>query len=415
MKLTFLLKYMNSKKKFIVLILLQTTIYIYFLMSFFSFTLFKHNYIENYNKYYPVYNGFSLTSKETGLFGNIDKLPGELPKFMSYLDKNKYIENYRLYIDDTSYNQDYFNMDYTKYRSKYNSMDEDTTSIPSIKIDRTYYNVIKKYVNGPGFKASDFHKNNNYTPIIMGKNFSKDYKIGQVIISRDEKIKFQVVGFLKENVLVMGYEPVYNSKSLEGTFILPLDRSKDLLDGGVVANSLQHFSIEFNPNKISYKAASQQTLQEMHSLGMDYSALNFYDSFNGFLIMIGSELKFEIFRTSVLTILSLGALTLSLLYSINTRKKDIGILYALGAKKRDIIFMLFFESILITLLAYLVSVPLYMHFGRQVMLIFLTDYGFENMGYAFIAALLISFISLIIPCYKVIKLNPRDLIGGFRE
>ena len=49
--------------------------------------------------------------------------------------------------------------------------------------------------------------------------------------------------------------------------------------------------------------------------------------------MIGSELKFEIFRTAVLSILSLGALTLSLLYSINTRKKDIGIFYALGAKK----------------------------------------------------------------------------------
>jgi putative ABC transport system permease protein len=177
-------------------------------------------------------------------------------------------------------------MNYSKYYSKYKTPDGDIPkSIPSIKIDGIYYNVIKKYVTGPGFKANDFHKNKDYTPIIMGGNFSKDYKIGQLIISEDKKIKFKVVGFLKENVIVLSdSDPVYNSQSLEGSFILPLDRNELLGDASIAYNSLAHFSIEFNPNKISYKSASYQIVQEMNSIGLNFSTSNFYDDFNGFLM-----------------------------------------------------------------------------------------------------------------------------------
>ena len=253
-------------------------------MTFFSFTLFKNNYIQSYNRYFPIYNGFRLTMNGMGQMANIDKTPAQLFKFMDYLDKNKAIKNYRLYINGTSYNQDYFNMDYSKYYSKYELPTGDIPkSIPSIKMDVTYYSIIKKYVTGPGFKASDFHKNKDYTPIIMGENFSKDYKIGQVLISRDEKVKFKVVGFLKENVIVLSdADPVYNSQSLEGSFILPLDRTELLGDASIAYNLLAHFSIEFNPKKISYKVASYQIEKEMNSIGLNFSTSNFYDDFNGF-------------------------------------------------------------------------------------------------------------------------------------
>lgn len=251
----------------------------------------------------------------------------------------------------------------------------------------------------------------------MGKNFSKDYKIGQILTSKDKKTKLKVVGFLKENVLILSNaDSVYNSIPLEGSFILPLDRNELFAaDASIAFDVFGHFSIQFDDNKISYKAASEQITNELSSLGSPFGITNFYDVYNNFMNMIGGQLKFEVFRTTILTIMSFGALSLSLLYSINTSKRDIGILYALGAKRKNIIFILCFEAVFINIIGYLICVPLYMHFGKEVFFIFLTDYNFKNMGVAFIASLIICIIFLIIPCYKILKLNPRNLIGGFRE
>lgn len=60
-------------------------------------------------------------------------------KFLDYLDHNRYIENYRFYIKHSDYNGNDFNIDYSKYYSKYQSGDI-PKSIPAIEIDRTYYN-----------------------------------------------------------------------------------------------------------------------------------------------------------------------------------------------------------------------------------------------------------------------------------
>ncbi|MDP4142910.1 MAG: ABC transporter permease [Bacillota bacterium] len=416
MKFTFLVKYMYNKKKYVFLLLLQTILYIYFLMNFFSFMLFKQNYIEDYNKYYPVHDGFRLVDSKSGQIGNIENTTKILFKFLDYLDHNSNVENYRFYVQHSDYNGDDLNIDYSKYYSKYQSGDV-PQGIPAIEIDHIYYDIIKKYVSGPGLQDSDFHKNTDYTPIIMGKSFSKDYKVGQVLTSKDKKTKLKVVGFLKENVLILSNaDSVYNSRSLEGSFILPLDRNELLsADASTAFNVLGHFSIQFNDKKIDYKAASDQITSELNALGSTFSTTNFYDVYNNFMNMVGGQLKFEIFRTTILTILSFGALCLSLLYSINTRKRDIGVLYALGARSKNIIFILCFEAVMVNLIGYLICIPLYMHFGKEVFLIFLTDYSVKNMGAAFIASLIICAISLIIPCYKIIKLNPRNLIGGFRE
>lgn len=413
MNIRFLIKYTFKNKKNILLLLILTTLYIFFIMNFLSVKFFKYNCKEIFSKSYPADDGFYIWNNDSGNPADLKTIDKNFFGFLSYLDKSNYIKNYRFYLSD-SYPQKYFKIDYSKYREKAKDIyPEGSQSINTLKIDKKYYEAIKKYVSGYGFTANDFNLKGASLPVILGMNFKHDYKVGQVLTSVDNKVKLKVVGFLNENLFFNYSDPVSNSIPSEGSFILPLNREN--LNYLNAYKALDNLTIQFDTKKINYKEATAKILEVGKSFGFNFEIGDFNFFLNDFFKMIDAQININALRTFILTILAFGAFSLSLLYSINEKKKDIGILYSFGAKRRHIILMVSFETVMISLVGYLISIPLFLRFGRTILEIFMDNYTSVNIRYGLLFILLIDFLALLLPCYKIIKLKPRELIGGFRE
>ncbi|NFJ85945.1 hypothetical protein FDA82_06165, partial [Clostridium botulinum] len=92
MNLKFLMKNLINRKKIIILLIIQTAIFIYFLTNFFTLKTFKNDFIKNYQKDFPMKAGVyvsNLLLEED--FENKDK---QILNFINYIKTNDNINNY---------------------------------------------------------------------------------------------------------------------------------------------------------------------------------------------------------------------------------------------------------------------------------------------------------------------------------
>ncbi|BFN06043.1 FtsX-like permease family protein [Clostridium tetani] len=409
MNINFLMKDLLHRKKIVFLLIIQTIIYVYFLINFFSINMFQKDYTKNYHNSFPINNGVFISDMES-----LEKVNNKQAlDFLNYIDNNLDVKQYKLYLKDHLTAKD-FNIDNLKYIQNYLIEGEIGKGlVPYYKLDYNYYFQIKEYIDGSGFTKEDFHKEVEFTPLILGKNFKKDYKIGDTILSNNNKIKFKVVGFLNKNLLIFEGDPIGGTNSLDGSFITPLNR-KEFLDDYNLGMALKNIIIEFKDN-INYKNAVTKVQNMSNKIGLNIILSDFLIPLNKFLEDIESQVKFESLKVNIFTVLSLGVFILSIINFINLRRNEIGILYAIGANIKDIIILICFDIIVVMILGYLISLPLYIHNSKLIVFFFVNNFHIKNFILAFFSLFFIGILSLIIPCYKIIKLKPKDLIGGFRQ
>lgn len=409
MSITFYLKQMVIKRRILFLLVIQSIIYSFFLMNFFALIFFKVNFINHYKKFYPVDNGGVIHTQSMGDALSIEAL-------FNYIVNNKNLSGYFIYTIDII-PQEYYGIDCSKYYQKYKAYSElDLKNIQYVKVDEVYYErYIKPYMIGKGFSTADFKGNNGITPLILGSNFKGYYKIGDIIKSQDNKTDLIVTGFLNEDVLILNgqSETVDGSVSLEGSFLVPLNRT-ELSDPYRLLNALQHLVFEVKKDKNNV-VLSQNFNEKASELGLSCIISNFKDDLYEFLTEVDGQIKFDLLRMCILSILSMGVLTLSFLFLINSYKKDIGIFYATGASTKNIISLILFDLVSVVLCAYLISIPLYILISKHIIVYFMNDFNFRNILIAGMTFLIIGLFSVIIPIGKIVKMKPRELIGGFTE
>ncbi|KOR25401.1 FtsX-like permease family protein [Clostridium sp. L74] len=406
MSIKYLFKSLYNRKKIIILLVLQTIVYIFFVMNIFSIVMFKSNFIKNYKENFPIESGAYVKNITDG--DSIEKNRNKAWQFIKYIETNKYIKSYRLCLKD-GLNTKEFNIDTSKFKEEYiYTEDNFKDNIPWYRFNYGYYSEIEKYIDGNGFRMEDFQKDNEFIPVILGETYKKNYKKGDIIASNN--LKFKVVGFLKKTILIMDIDPIINVQSSEKCFISPLTKSF-LNEPYNLSMSMPHMIFTFS-NNVNNSIIIKQIENKSKELGINLKLNNFYDDLNKFLPDLDSQILFEAIRVLIFTILSLGMFTLSFVYLISNRKKEVGVLYSIGASKKDIICMFCFDMIFIIAVAYLISIPIYLYMGKLVFFFFMNSFNILNLGVPFIIILLISFISLILPINNIIKLKPNELIGG---
>lgn len=409
MDIKYFFKNLYMRKKIILLLIFQAIVYIYFLMNLSSFIMFKSNFIKNYKENFPLENGAYI---KDGI--DSQELKDEIEnvrEFVDYIDNNKDIKSYRLSVRDRLSTEE-FNINTDRFEQQYNVDMYYKEYISAYRVNYGYYSEIEKNIYGNGFKKEDFDKYSDVTPVILGEIYKKDYKLGDIISNDDKSIKFEVVGFLKKNMLFLdGSDPANSTYSSEKSFIIPLTKTFLNEENYMLPHSMREMTFTFNDNSDN-SAVINEITKKGKEFGMDLEIDNFYTSLNIFLEDLDVQIRFESIKTLIYTILSCGVFTLSFIYLINNRKREIGILYSLGANSKNIIFMIFLDMIFIISIAYLISIPMYMHFGQTVIPYFLNEFNIINLGIPFIIMIFISLLCMVIPINNIIKLKPSELIRG---
>ncbi|NYC71662.1 putative ABC transport system permease protein [Clostridium beijerinckii] len=409
MSVKYCLKNLYIRKKIMLLLLFQAIVYIFFLMNLFSMSMFKSNFTKNYKENFPLENGAYI--KDGIDSEKLEKEIGNVRKFIDYIEDNKNIKSYRLSVIDRLSTEE-FNINTDDFKQQHTVNMDYKNFIPLYRINYGYYSEIEKNIYGSGLKKEDFDKDNEFTPVILGEIFKKNYKIGDIISNDDKSSKFKVVGFLKKDILILdGMNPAESTKSSEKGFIIPLTKTFLNEENYMLPHSMKNMVFTFN-NNLDNSAVIKQIIDKGKELGMNLEINNFYDSLNTFINDVDIQIRFESVKVLIYTLLSFGVFTLSFIYLINNRKREVGILYSLGASKKNIIFMFCLDMVLIIGLAYLLSIPIYMYFGETVIYFFINDFNIINLGAPFLIMLLISLLSLIIPINNIIKLKPNELIRG---
>ena len=410
--MNFYLKRITNTKTILLLIIIQSIIYLMSINTMVTLFNFKNDFITKYEQSMPIHNGGYIW----GTSGSIttEKKTNARKDLINYIMNNTMIDKSSYYTHSLIQDKNYFNTkDTSIFNNEINSIYKDTIQI--VRISHSYYNTyIKSNLTGTGFIGDDFKNKNQLRPVILGENLKKQYKIGDKIISKNNEYTLKVVGFLKKDLLLRtNGSPVENITSLKNAFIIPFN-GIDILDSDLIYQALTHLNFRIK-NNIHFDKFEADLYKKMKELNIDYTIVNYETYFKDFLKQIDGSIKFQGFKISTYVILSLGILILSLLYLIKTNINFFGILYAIGGKRKDMIKLLMIYMYILLGISLIFGNILGIYKSKFIIYAFLSHLSIKNLIISNLIFIGTFFISLIIPVYKLCKTNPYELMGGFRE
>ncbi|SHJ91339.1 MacB-like core domain-containing protein [Clostridium amylolyticum] len=270
-----------------------------------------------------------------------------------------------------------------------------------IELDHNGYKYFKLEVSeGRGLEEKDFlYKENEYVPVLVGKELSKHFKVGDVFqgLNNDKSKKFKVIGVLKENLSVFGATGVYDIVNTNSYFIIPK----------VGESNLENFDAKIFFGR---KASNLKNFKE--SVEKDFNEMNISTQVN----LVDDNLKDiekgiktqrrinNITFIVVLLFSSVGFIS-SLLYSINKRLSEFGVHLMSGGTISDIAKRTFIEVSIQIIISFVVA-----YIFRTVYVPYKMEISdlYESILYAVIISISIS----IIPVTKVLRINIDQLLRG---
>ncbi|APR00646.1 ftsX-like permease family protein [Clostridium botulinum] len=287
--------------------------------------------------------------------------------------------------------------------------------LKNFTINKKYLEVYPlKIQKGRLFNENEFDftdKDNSVVPILVGANFSKYFEVGDEIPihwSREHKAK--IIGVLEKdqynpgniaipdskyinlNDYIISTDSIFESELevytyslLNGTYI----SFKDDLDKNEINEELKNIKKAFNSIPI-IKNAGIRDLSEYINQDID----KFQE-------------QFQIVSITSISVIIFVCITfiISLLESIDKRKKEYGIHIMSGGKLSDIAVITYLEVLMIFFITFLFTVSaVYYKYGHLL--------DVNTLYILFIIILLLSILSSIGPIVKIFKLNINELIKG---
>lgn len=363
--------------------------------------------IDNILKYKKMY-GLEVQDVEDNskYFKDIDKTI----KYMENQSKYNFIiniENHLVTPIFSGYNQ------FQKYDRKWKVDGKDNFPIKNFTVNKKYLKIYPlKLQRGRMFNKNEFDfKDKSVVPILVGANYSKYFKVGDEIeINGEKRRKGKIIGILKKdqynpgsvavpdskyinlNDYIISTDSVFESKwevytysLLSGTYI----SFNDDLDQDEINKELKTIKKAFNSIP-SIKNAGIRDLSEYINQDKD----KFKE-------------QFEIISITSISVIVFVCITfiISLLESIDKRKKEYGVHIMSGGKLLDVAIITYLEVLIIFFITFLFTVSvLYYKYGPLL--------NINTLSILFIITIFLSIFSSIVPIMKIFKLNINELIKG---
>lgn len=248
--------------------------------------------------------------------------------------------------------------------------------------------------------------NQKVIPVILGYNYSKFYKVGDIIKSLHDGRSLEVIGILERNQYMPynmmdkdryanlddyilattycydSYGPMYDGL-IDSNFILYNNNKSDLEIAESNNNIKKLFKDKVGIN-IRIEPQEKYITQELNASENQLKVLN---AASIILIIFLSV-------TSIITKLSF----------IDKRKKEFGVHVLSGGTLKDIAYMIYLETFVIIMIAlYIFNIIVAYRYGHIDYLI---------IFYIFIISMLISVVLTIVPIVKIMRFNTATLIKG---
>ncbi|MBV4421732.1 MAG: ABC transporter permease [Clostridium tyrobutyricum] len=283
--------------------------------------------------------------------------------------------------------------------------------IKDISINKPYLKTYPlKVEKGRLFTSNEFNfsGNNDVFPIVVGSNYGKHFKIGDEI-PLDSHIG-KIIGILKENQYAPGdvRQPDVRYINLDN-YIISTDASyKDKFD-------LCNLTL-YNANYILFDSSANQSeiyneLAKIKKIFNDIPAIKDAGvrDLTQYITQDADMLKeqYEIIAVTSMSVIIFVCITfiVSILDSIEKRKKEYGIHIMSGGKLSDIAGIVYLEIFITFFIAYIITASI----------IYYRDGGLININSLLVLLLvmiIVSGISALIPVIRIFKLNVSNLVKG---
>lgn len=284
----------------------------------------------------------------------------------------------------------------------------------NITIDKKYLiNYPVKIRYGRSFNDEEYkvnYKHNRTIPILVGSNYSRYFKVGDEIpiILAIGECKGKIIGILEENQYSPGNVIQPDSKYLNlNNYIITTDlvfeedyyKNLFAFNGNYIIfdNSIEEYKIQNYLNDI------KGIFNSIPHLNVGTRDLTKYIEAESSLFKEQREITF----TTAISIIIFVCVTLiiTLLNSINKRKKEFGIHIMCGGKLSDIAAITYLQILIVFISSYLISVA-FIYFQYK------TDINFHILSMEFTIMLFISIATAVLPVIKIFNLNLSELIKG---
>ena len=284
----------------------------------------------------------------------------------------------------------------------------------SITIDKKYLeNYPIKIKDGRLFNNEEYNLNSKHAksiPILVGSNYSRYFKVGDEIPTMLDSGKgtVKIIGIVEENQYSPGnvIQPDckylnLNNYIINTDLVFEDDYYKNLFafNGNYIMfdDSMEEYKIQNYLNDI------KESFNSIPHLNVGISNLTKDIEAESTLF----KQQREITSTTTISIIIFVCVTLiiTLLNSINKRKKEFGVHIMCGGKLLDIATITYLQILIIFISSYLISVAfIYSEYK--------TDINFHILSMEFIVMLLISIVTAVLPIIKIFNLNISELIKG---
>lgn len=203
--------------------------------------------------------------------------------------------------------------------------------------------------------------------------------------------------------------------------------SSNIISVGTAKSVLKDNNVSTNPATLIVKANSQdnvksisKNIKNIKSDGKQvFSTItvgDMLDTINTFVTLASSVLQAI---AAISLIVSALMIIVTMYMSVSERTKEIGVLRALGESRRDIRRMFTCESIMIGLLSAILATVLGFGLGAllnvalyNIAKFTMIQITFGNVVEVFVIALIISYISALLPARRAARLNPIDALAA---
>lgn len=394
------------RNKFInIFLIIQIAIWFFCMSSLVSILRFEESYTSRYERSFSLstsatikfekmmVNNFEEVDKYVDILNLLDKENIEYGLSRQYIQMEDELDPEELRISKKHFKKNFREGEF--YNEKIQPI------VINYTLVKKYKNSIDGEINKEQWKTVD-----NRTPIILGKDFKKEYKIGNTF-NYQNRI-FEIVGFFNESILIPTKTDQTTSSMLtDSNMILPIENDYDLNK-----YSFEPIIVYFNNNLDDNLQGLNDKLKDITE---NFTIEKPSKDLERMLEYLKDEKLFELIRVLIISLIATASISITIIYLIVINKKRIGILYSVGCSKMATSKIMFKEFFVFVITGILIGSILYVKNGLNVFAFFLNENLMANEIISMTIIILLIGLVFSLNITVINKITPRELIGGFRE
>ncbi|WP_340230072.1 ABC transporter permease [Saccharibacillus sacchari] len=346
------------------------------------------NEIQRLNESQEIYGliDFTTRMRQEELFQNDSSIP-RLKKLYDLIYENDQVKAFPLYSSNIEFQKSSFG------NSGFLSTSETNVSIPFLYAnDRffEYFNISP--AEGKSFDSTDYEKNSDIVPILIGSDLTFKFKIGD-ILEPIGGLRYQVVGVLHEGSSYIDIMASRDFKNLDKMIILPFNKNlfvSPIDHSAIISRAYLTVDDPSALSEILQRSAETDTLSFAFKSMLHQSKFVAQDK--------EKMLQLQLLLSSLILIFTFITVTVSYLQFIEKHIYEFGVHILSGATPKDLMIRLGGQFALLLILSNLL-VPNLLR-------------AFANLSVSVAASALLCVVFLILPMLRLGRMPMTSMLKG---